>query len=168
MAETIRRKIGFLSPVSTSSTHFDHFKAFIPGKVDVEFQGLELLRASLYDLKGKDEHIVKSAMEFTAKNGWQGVIVSGGPVEVLNPGLLDQLQAALPVPVTTALNAYKAAIKSYSANRMLLMTLFDEAINKLIRGHLANGGIEAISPPHTAHRYGDAAQLEPEDVYSLT
>ena len=67
-----------------------------------------------------------------------------------------------------ALPSSIAALKSLSAQRVLLMTPFDEPMNKLIREYLANSGIEAISPREALHHYTDALELKPDEIYQLT
>ena len=168
MSETIRSRIGFISPSSATSAHFDNFKAFIPGDVQMDFHGLGLVGSSLYDLRGATEHILRSASDLATERRWHGVIVSGAPVALLNPGLLERLQAAVQVPVTTALTSCPAALRAFLAKRVLLMTPFDESMNQMIRDYLANCGIEAVSPSQTFRHFTDAAKLTPEDVYSLT
>jgi maleate cis-trans isomerase len=101
------------------------------------------------------------------KRGWDGVIVTAAPTEVLNPGLFDALQAALSVPFTTALHACVVALKIYSAKRVLLLTPFDQRLNDLIRAHLERLGVSAIAP----HPFGDLGvpkRMNPDEVFELT
>lgn len=168
MSKAIRVKIGFISPTSSKSPHFDSFKALIPDDVQFDFAGLELAGTSLYELKGKKEKILKSALDLTRSHQWRGVIVSGAPVELLNPGLFEELRFSLTIPVTTALTSSVSALRAFSATRVLLMTPFDEPMNKLIRDYLATTGIEAFSPTETLRHYTDALKLRPDEVYSLT
>jgi len=151
VSTAIRAKIGFVSPRIATSSHYNSFKALIPADVRIDFKGLELAGNSLYELKGKKETILRSTSELSGIHQWQGVIVSGAPVEVLNPGLLDGLRTSLPVPVTTALVSSVAALRAYSAKRVLLMTPFDEPLNKMIRDYLAAFGIAAVSPSEVLH-----------------
>ena len=54
----------------------------------MEFEGLGIVRGSLESLRGTDDHVVETSARLARERGWRGVIVSGAPVEVLNPGLL--------------------------------------------------------------------------------
>lgn len=169
MAKTIRATIGFISPISATSSHFNSFRALIPKDVQLDLEGLGLVGNSLYDdLKGKTRSIVKAVSDVAKRHSWDGLIVSGAPVELLNPGLLPELQATIKIPVTTALSSCVAALKSFSAKRILLMTPFDEAMNKMIRDYLDNAAIEALSPPPLFGHFTEAMKVEPEDVYLLT
>lgn len=169
MAKTIRAHIGFISPVSTASPHFASFRALIPQDVQMDLEGLALVGKSLYDdLKNKTQYIVECVAEVAARHRWQGLIVSGAPVELMNPGLLRELQNAIEIPVTTAMGACVQALRAFSAKRVLLMTPFDEGMNKMIRSYLAAHGLEAISPAPLFDHFSEAAKVGPEDVCRLT
>src|SRR4030095_15897846 len=100
-------------------------------------------------------------------------IVTAAPTEVLNPGLYDSLKAALSVPFTTALHACVAALRVYSAPRVLLLTPFDARLNELIVQHLQKVGVTAIeigrghvctpvtprSPPFPTRRSSDLLRV---------
>ena len=168
MADSTNVKIGFVTPISSSSPHFEPFKAFIPREVEIEFEGLGIVRGSLESLSGTGDMVVETSARLARERGWQGVIVSGAPVEVLNPGLLGRLKEAVDVPVTTALESCVEALKALSAARVLLLTPFVEVMNKRIRDYLADCGIDAVSPADTFDDYRDAMTVEAEDVYALT
>ena len=168
MADPAKLKVGFVTPISSSSAHFEPFRAFIPEEVEMDFEGLGIVRGSLESLRGTDDMVVETSARLARERGWKGVIVSGAPVEVLNPGLLGRLKDAVDVPVTTALESCVEALKSLSTPRVLLLTPFVESMNKLIRDYLTDCGIEAISPADTFDDYRDAMTVEPEDVYALT
>jgi len=168
MAEQTTTKIGFVTPISSNSRHFEPFKAFIPAHVRMDFEGLGIVRGPLESLRGTADLVVETSARLTAERGWQGVIVSGAPVEVLNPGLLLRLQESLDVPVTTALESCVEALRAFSARRVLLLTPFVESMNVLIRDYLAASGVEALSPLDTFNDYTDAMKAEPDEVYALT
>jgi maleate cis-trans isomerase len=101
-------------------------------------------------------------------NRWDGVIVSGGPREVLNPGFYQRLCAELTVPVATALRSSAAALKVFGVKRALLMTPVDDQLKDLYRDYLANFGIEAVYPAQTLRAHTDAQKLSSADVASMT
>jgi maleate isomerase len=122
-----------------------------PEDVQMERAGLEIAAddrtvGTLYDLTGAKEIYLTRAPQLAAERHWQGMAIGGAPVEVLNPGLLEELQARVAIPVTTAMTSCMAAIKALGARRVLLMTPFDEGLDKLVAGHLAKSGIEAVYP----------------------
>src|SRR4029453_7006494 len=125
-------KIGFIGSSAPSSPHHESFKAFIPKEIDFTFVQEEGAGRSLYDARGKVDSLVDQATELVGKHGWDGVIISGGPREVLNPGLWSRLSSALKVPVATALSSSAAALKVFSARRVLLMTPVDDKLKKCI------------------------------------
>ena len=168
MAQEARARIAFVSPRSASSTHYNSFKQIIPSDVQMDFYGLELAAGSLYELKGKKDTIVQRAVELSKKYRWQAAIFSGAPVEVLNPGFFDAVCARFKIPLTTALSASIAALKTYGARRILLMTPFDEPLNRLIREHLERSEIQAVSPKEVLSHYTDALKMSPDEVYALT
>ncbi len=168
MAQTIRAKIGFVSPSSRASPHIESFKALVPEEVQMDIDGLGFVRTSLNDLKGKTRAVVERVKELVKAKGWQGVFVGGAPLELMNPGLAEAVHGAIKVPVATALESCVTALKAFSAKQVLLMTPFDDSMNQLIRDYLANQGLNALSPPPPFKNYKDASKLGPEDVFSLT
>ena len=105
--------------------------------------------------------------EFIAERKWDGLILTAAPTEVLNPGLFDDLKAAVSIPFTTALNACVAALRVYSAPKVLLLTPFDARLNDLIVAHLAKVGVTAISPNSFAE-LAVPKRMTPEEVFDLT
>jgi hypothetical protein len=167
MAEALKARIGFVSGGASSMPHYNSFLPLIPKDVELDFQGLNLYGKSLYEIADKREHIVGRVKDFTVARGWHGVILTAAPTEVLNPGLFDALKAALAVPFTTALNACAAALRAYSAPRVLLLTPFDARLNTLIVEHLAKAGVTAISP-HFFDELAVPKRMTPDEVFDLT
>ncbi len=167
MVEGIKARIGFVSGGAGSMPHYRSFLPMIPAEVELDFQGLELYGKSLYEIGGKKETIVRRVGEFVTTRGWDGVIVTAAPTEVLNPGLYDALQATLSVPFTTALHACVAALRVYAARRVLLLTPFDARLNELICAHLQKVGITALAP-HSFQELGVPKRMPPDQVFELT
>jgi maleate isomerase len=168
MAKPTRVKIGYVSPNLSDSPYLNMFKTIVPENVKLDTAGLELAGKSLFDLRGKKDVISRTAVDLARSHHWQGFMVSGAPVELLNPELLTELGSSLNIPVAMALPASIAALRTFSAKRVLLMTPFDEPMNKLIREYLAHTGIEAVSPPEALRHYTDALELTPDEIYELT
>jgi maleate cis-trans isomerase len=165
---SVQAKLGFIGSSAPSSPHHESFKAFIPKEIDLTFVQQEGASGSLYDARGKIDSLIRQATELAEKHGWDGVIISGGPREVLNPGLSARLSAALKVPVATALSSSTAALKIFSARRVLLMTPVDDKLKEMYREFLVEFGIEAVYPPQTLRAHTDAQKLTPSDVESMT
>ena len=142
-------KIGFIGSSAPSSPHHESLKAFIPKDIDFTFVQEKGSGGSLYDARGKVDDLIHQTTELLQNHGWNGVIISGGPREVLNPGLWYRLSAALNIPVATALTSSVAALKVFSAKRVLLMTPVDDNLKEMYRDFLAGFGIEAIYPAQT-------------------
>jgi maleate cis-trans isomerase len=167
MAEGIKARIGFVSGGVGSMPHYNSFLPIVPKEIEIDFQGLELYGSSLYEIADKKETIVRRVSEFVANRAWNGVIVTAAPTEVLNPGLYDSLKAALSVPFTTALHACVAALRVYSAPRVLLLTPFDARLNELIVQHLQQVGVTAMAP-HSFEELGVPKRMTPDEVFDLT
>jgi hypothetical protein len=166
MAEAVKARIGFVSGGAGSMPHYNSFLPIVPKEVEIDFQGLELYGSSLYEIADKKQTIVRRVSEFVANRGWNGVIVTAAPTEVLNPGLYDSLKAALSVPFTTALHACVAALRVYSALRVLLLTPFDARLNELIVQHLQKVGVTAIAP-HSFQELAVPKRMTPDEVFEL-
>lgn len=167
MAETIKARIGFVSAGKSSMPHYRSFTPLIPHDVRIDFHGLGLYGESLYEIADKRETIVRRVKKLAEELDWKGVIVTAAPTEVLNPGLYGALEAALPTPFTTALTASVAALRVYSAKRVLLLTPFDARLNDLICRHLENAGVSAVAP-HPFEELGVPKRMGPDEVFELT
>ena len=159
--------IGFISPGPATWPHYDNFMALIPEFVKFDFQGLGLYGKSLYEITGKKTEIVSRVAELAIARQWHAVIVIGAPTEVMNSGLFDDLKASLTIPVTTALSASVAALRTYQAKRLLLLTPFESRLNRMIEDYLRAAGFE-VSVPRSFADIGQAGQLGPQAVYELT
>lgn len=168
MPKRAQAKIGFIGSSAPSSPHHESFKAFIPNEIDFTFVQEEGASGSLYDARGKIDSLLDQTARLVQQHGWDGVIISGGPREALNPGLWSCLSSALKVPVATALTSSVAALKVFSARRVLLMTPVDDRLKDMYRDFLANSGIEASYPAQTLRAHTDAQKLTPSDVESMT
>jgi maleate cis-trans isomerase len=164
MPDNARTRIGWLGPSLPTSSHLQKVERIVPSNVDLVYEQLVLHDGVLNDVQGKLDAIVTRAAELTHKHRWDGLIFPGAPREVLNPGLFAGFSSALKVPVVTALRASAAALHAFSAKRILLLTPFDESLNKLICNFLADFGISAASASETLSHYTDALRMTPEDV----
>ena len=166
MSEPIKATIGFISGGAGSMPHYSSFLPLIPDSVKVEFVGLELYSESLYQIADKKQTIVDRLEEWIAQRHWDGVILTAAPTEVLNPGLFEALKERLAVPFTTALHACVTGLRVFSVKRVLLLTPFDERLNRLIREHLGKRGFDAVAP----HPFEDLAvpkRMDPDEVFEL-
>ena len=161
-------KIGFLGSSAPSSPHHDSFRAFIPSEIDFSFLQEAGEKTSLYDARGKVDALISQARELITARNWQGLIISGAPKEALNPGMWEQVSAALPVPVSLALRSSVAALKAFGARRILLMTPVDDRLKEMYRDYIAGFGIESVFPPQTLRAHTDALKLTPADVQAMT
>jgi hypothetical protein len=140
------------------------FHKLIPTGVEVVYEQLVLHQGVLKDVQGKLDFIVQRATRFAQAQALDGLIFPGAPREVLNPGLFAAFSTALKIPVTTALRASAAALQTFGATRVLLLTPFDAGLNADIRHFLAGFGISGMSPSEVLHHYTDALQMTPDDV----
>lgn len=164
MAQKTPIKIGFLG----SSAHHGSFKKFIPADIDFTFMQESGSHTSLYDAQGKVQALIDQSHQLIEANGWQGLIISGAPKEALNPGMWEQVAAALPVPVTLALRSSVAALQAFSIKKILLMTPVDDRLKKMYYDYLAGFGIESFYPPQILRAHTDAQKLTSQDVEAMT
>jgi len=164
MSDTQQARIGWLGPSVPSSSHIKKFLNLVPANVEVLYEQLVLHDGVLNDVQGKQDLIVSRAVQFADNQKLDGLIFPGAPREVLNPTLFDAFSAALKIPVATALRASAAALKTFSAKRVLLLTPFDASLNQLIRNFLGQFEIVANSPAEILRHYTDALKMTPDDV----
>jgi len=168
MSQTAPTKIGFLGSSAASSPHHASFKKFIPADIDFTFLQESGTHTSLYDAKGKVGVLINEAAQLAERRGWHGVIISGAPKEALNAGMWEQVCGALNIPVALALRSSVAALKAFSAQRILLMTPVDDPLKKMYYDYLAAFGIESLYPPQILRAHTDAQNLTSDDVEAMT
>ena len=164
MSET---RIALISCGPKSRSHFAGVGPLAPTGVTVDIEALEIYSDNLYTIENKKPQILRQIKELVAQHGWDGIMLVAAPTEVLNPGLLSDLKAALDIPVTTALDACVAALGAYRAHRVLLLTPFDAQLNALIVAHLETLGVSAVAPS-PFELLGDAIRLTPDQVFEHT
>lgn len=164
----MQTKVGFIGSSSPASPHHDSFRAFIPPDIEFTFVQESGEKTSLYDARGKVDALIGQVQALIAERGWQGVIISGAPKEALNPGMWEQVTAQLSIPVSLALRASVAALRAFSARRILLITPVDDQLKKLYREYLADFAIESYYPPQTLRAHTDAQKLTSAEVESMT
>jgi Arylmalonate decarboxylase len=164
MSDYHNARIGWLGPSVPSSSHIQKFLNLVPANVEVLYEQLVLHDGVLKDVQGKLEIIVSRAVQFAQREKLDGLIFPGAPREAFNPTLFEAFSAALPIPVATALRASAAALQTFAAKRVLLLTPFDPSLNSLIRDFLDQFGLIAISPSETLQHYTDALKMTPDDV----
>jgi hypothetical protein len=164
MPDGPQTRIGWLGPSLPSTSHLQKLAQIVPADVELIHEQLVLHEGVLNDVQGKLDVIVAKAVELTQKHRWDGLIFPGAPREVLNPGLFVAFSSGLRIPVATALRASVAALKTFSAQRILLLTPFDESLNKLICNFLGDFGIAGVSPTETLRHYTDALKMTSDDV----
>ena len=166
MSESFKARIGFVSGGTGFMPHYDSLVPIIPKDIEMDFRGLELYGKSLYEIGGKKDLILRLVKEFVAERKWDGIILTAAPTEVLNPGLYDDLKAALSIPVTTALHACVAALHACASSRVLLLTPFDARLNGLIVQHLAKSGVAAVAPC-SFEELAVPKRMTPDEVFEL-
>ena len=164
MSDQQHKRIGWLGPSLPTSSHIKKFLNLVPANVEVVYEQLILHDGVLKDVQGKQELIVNRAVKFAERDQLDGLIFPGAPREVWNPQLFEAFTATLKIPVATALRSSAAALKTFAAKRVLLLTPFDPALNQLIREFLGQFGLIAASPSETLPHYTDALKMTAADV----
>jgi maleate cis-trans isomerase len=161
--------IGLLSPEGTNSGHFRNLEKLLPPEIQVSMDGLELARSSRYELADKSAVIVARAREFAQKQSLQGMIVTGAPVAILNPGIELQVSQALGIPVVTAVSSCIAALKAIGAKKLVVMTPFDVPMNEKLTSELERAGLNVLAcPPFKDPTFGASSKIGPDEVFATT
>ena len=168
MSETTPTRIGFLGSSPPSSPHHASFKSIIPEEIDFTFVQESGAKTSLYDAKGKVAPLIAQSKQLIEANRWDGLIISGAPKEALNPGMWEQVSAALQIPFVLALRSSVAALKAFSVKRILLMTPVDDQLKNIYHDYLAAFAIESLYPPQILRAHTDAQKLTSKDVEAMT
>jgi maleate cis-trans isomerase len=168
MSQAQQIKIGFLGSSPASSPHHDSFRKFIPADIDFTFMQETGTNSSLYDAKGKVDALIAQSQTLIAEHGWDGLIISGGPKEALNPGMWQAVSTAIAVPVSLALRSSTAALRAFGAKRILLMSPVDDQLKKLYHDYLAGFGIAAFFPAAILRAHTDAQKLSSAEVEAMT
>jgi maleate isomerase len=159
--------IGLLSPEGTNSRHFRHFEALLPPEIQLTMEGLELARTSRYELRGKTDVIVSRALQFAQKLSLQGLILTGAPVAILNPGLETEASRAAGIPVVTAVTSAIAALKAIGAKNLLVITPFDVPMNESLVSELQHAGLNVLAcPPFEDPTFGSSSKVGPDEVFA--
>ena len=161
--------IGLLSPEGTNSGHFRNLEKLLPSEVKVSMDGLELARSSRYELADKSAVIVARAREFAQNESLQGLIVTGAPVAILNPGIELQVSQAVGIPVVTAVSSCIAALKAIGAKKLVVMTPFDVPMNEKLISELERAGLNVLAcPPFKDPTFGASSKIGPDEVFATT
>lgn len=163
-----KASIGFIGSSAPSSPHHNSFRAFIPAEIDFTFVQEADAGGSLWDARDKLDLLLQQSRELIDRHKWNGLIISGAPKEVLNANMTARLAAELQVPVATALRSSCAALTTFAAKRILLMTPVDDRLKALYRDYLASFGIDAVYPPQLLRAHTDAVKLNSEEVAIIT
>jgi maleate cis-trans isomerase len=163
-----KAKVGFIGSSPPASPHHGSFRALIPSGIEMTFIQAGQPSGSLWDARGTVEALIDQAARLIGEWQWDGVIVSGGPREVLNQRFYERLSAELKIPVATALRSSAVALQVLGVKRALLMTPVDDQLKDLYRDYLANFGIAAVYPPQTLRAHTDAQKLSGAEVEAMT
>lgn len=159
--------VGFLSANNRWGTHYDHFMAIVPDGIEVQIKGLGLYTKEITELAGKSDIQVAKTQELVAENDWVGITLMGAPMEVQNPGLAKRMRGSVPVPVTTALEAGAAALRSLGTRNALLLCPFDAPMKAKLKAHLKGEGVDVTLPEESFAAITDGAAQTPDQLYTL-
>ena len=166
MATESTLRIGTVGPRTSGTGPGQHADLF-PG-VDIDDLGIAVLGMDRgvgwhLGLRNKKSVYLQEVPKLSRDRGWDAIAVIGAPVELMNPGLYDELLTVVDVPLVTAMVACAAALHAFSAKRPLLMTGFFEELDYLLMGYFVHEGIELVrqeSKPYTTYDEGARASAD--------
>jgi maleate isomerase len=168
MAVNKNIQLGLLSPATPNKPHFKHVDALLPTGVSLIHEGLGLLGESYQDLAGKSDKVIAKATDFIQRHPVDGLILTGGFIGLFNPGIDVKVSEAIHLPVATAVSSAVAALKTYSAKSVLLMTPFDAKSDNVIKDHLNGLGFAVyLGPAFEGRKAGSGVDLNPEQLFDL-
>ena len=160
--------IGLLSPATPDRPHFKSLNNILPEGVSIAHEGLGLLGEFYQDLVGKSDRVVELAKSFVQRHEVRGLMVTGGFVTLFNPGLEAKVAAAVGLPVVSAVSSVVAALKTFGAKSVLLMTPFDAASDAVIKTHLSSLGFTVyVGPAFENRKAGSALNLTRDELFGL-
>jgi maleate cis-trans isomerase len=160
--------IGILSPATSNRPHFKSLDGVLPEGVSIAHEGLGLLGESYQDLVGKSDRIVELAKDFVKRHAVRGLMLTGGFVTLLNPGLESNVSDAIGLPVASAVASAVAALSVYRAHTVLLMTPFDAVSDGVIKSHLNQRGFDVeLGPPFENRKAGAPVNLTADELVAL-
>src|SRR5689334_8870724 len=161
-------QIGVLSPATPNRPHFKSLDGILPDDVDIAHEGLGLLGDSYQDLAGKEDVIIRRARELAGKYPIAGLMLTGGFVTLFNPGIEAKVAEAVGLPVVSAISSAIAALRSFVAKTVLLMTPFDRASNESIKAHVDKLGVTLSLGPSFDNRVpGSSLNLSHDQLFAL-
>jgi maleate cis-trans isomerase len=168
MAKSQPVHIGVLSPATPNRPHFKSLENILPEGVSIAHEGLGLLGESYQDLVGKTDRVVELAKSFVRRHEVRGLMITGGFVTLFNPGLEAKVAEAVGLPVVSAVSSAVAALATFNAKSVLLMTPFDAASDAVIKSHLESLGFTVyLGPAFENRKAGAAVNLSHDELFSL-
>ena len=158
--------IGLLSSYSANRPHFDVLQELVPQDVALTIEGLDLRR----DLprEGRADEVLRRAAEMVRRTNVQGLIVPGAPLVIANPEVETRLAGELKIPVSTAIHATTAALRSIGAQRLILMTPFDDNTNSRLENLLKSRGFAVLRCPSLGYlRAISEAPIASEEIFRI-
>jgi maleate cis-trans isomerase len=161
-------QIGILSPATPNRPHFKSLDGILPDGVAIAHEGLGLLGDSYQDLAGKEDTILRRARELGGKYPIAGLMLTGGFVTLFNPGIEAKVADAIGLPVVSPISSAVAALRSFGAETVLLMTPFDRASNESIKAHVDKLGFTLRLGPSFDNRVpGSSLNLSRDQLFAL-
>ena len=161
-------RLGLLSPATPNRRHFKHVDNLLPPGISLIHEGLGLLGESYQDLAGKADQVIAIATDFVKRNEVEGLILTGGFIGLFNPGIDVKVSEAIRLPVVTAVSSAVAALNSFAAKSVLLMTPFDAKSDAVIKDHLNSIGLTVyLGPAFEGRKAGSGVDLTADQLFDL-
>lgn len=159
-------RVGFVSHSDQQGPHHDRLLQLVPFGVSVEVKpigGGSRSQRAIDDVEGP----VAAAKAIAERARWQAMACTGAPVQMEHPGYLERMRQAVPIPVTTAVEASGSALRALDCKRALLLTPFQRSMNQKIAIYLGTLGVEGVASERDFQKIEEAIRLNPDEVYTF-
>jgi len=157
--------IGYLGPHGSDKGYFQSFRRLLPADVQVTIVGLDI--PSRYELAGKTHQVIQCAAEVVRNHRVHGLIIPGAPLTILNPDLEERIAKEISLPAVTAIASVTAALRALGAEKLVVMTPFDEPMNVRLTNRLRQAGFSILAcPQYEDPSTGAGEKIGPEELFA--
>ncbi len=159
-------RLGFISTNKRAGSHYERYRSLLPPAIEVSYATVGLWSTSLRELKGTEAEHIERTVALQSENGWDGIGLLGAPMQTQNPQFLGELRKRISIPIVSAMEAGCYALRALEITNVLILTPFDDELNRPIVEFIRSFGIDARAPVGFED-VGVPAGMGPEQVLDV-